>query len=93
MRQISQQNLTSHELIGLRVNVFLNSFSDNVEIAGKVVNESRNMIIISDNCEKKAVPKKNNIFYFTLPSGQQVRIMGDKIVGRPVERTRKRRRR
>jgi len=92
MTPVTQSNVASHELIGAHVNVLRSQTLGNVKIEGDVVDETRNMIYISNDQKIRAVPKNGTLFCFTFPSGLSVEIDGKKIVGRPAERTKKRRR-
>jgi ribonuclease P protein subunit POP4 len=93
MTPVTQSNVASHELIGAHVNILRSQTLGNVKIEGNIVNETRNMIYISNAQKIRAVPKNGTLFCFTFPSGLSVEIDGKKIVGRPVDRIKKRRRR
>ncbi|MDQ7033237.1 MAG: ribonuclease P protein subunit, partial [Desulfonauticus sp.] len=64
-----------------------------VGIAGKVIDETRNMFIIEQEGKKKAVVKDATIFHFKFPDGTIVEIDGKLLVGRPEDRLKKRIRR
>ena len=89
MNDITRHNLPQHEIIGLDVKVLEGTAYGYSKIEGKVIDETKNMIVISSNQSTKLVPKKNSIFCFELPNGEQVKIKGEMILGRPVERTKK----
>jgi len=91
MTPVTQSNIASHELMGAHVNVLRSQTLGNVKIEGDVVDETRNMIYISNDQKIRAVPKNGTLFCFTFPSGLSVEIEGKKIVGRPAERPKKRR--
>lgn len=93
MSPVTQSNIASHEFIGARVNVLRSQTLGNVKIEGDVVNETRNMIYVSNDQKIRAVPKDGALFCFAFPSGLSVEIEGKRIVGRPVDRIKKRRRR
>jgi ribonuclease P protein subunit POP4 len=93
MTPVTQSNIASHELIGAHVFVLRSQTLGDVKIEGDVVNETRNMIYVSNNQKIRAVPKDGTLFCFTFPSGLSVEIEGKRIVGRPVDRIKKRRRR
>lgn len=83
------ENLVRHELIGLKVKVIESLNEKNVGISGKVIDETRNMIIIEKNSRKEVkLAKDGNVFVFYL-GGQKVRIDGKVLVGRPEDRIKK----
>lgn len=86
----TRRNITRHELIGLQANVVKSPHPGHVGIKGKVVDETRNMLVISDGGKKKWVSKNVAVFHFTLPDGSVVEVDGRLIVGRPVSRVKKR---
>jgi len=89
MNNINRYNLPQHEIIGLDIKVLEGTAYGYSKIKGKVIDETKNMIVISSNKSTKSVPKKKNVFNFKLPNGEQVKIKGEKILGKPVERTKK----
>ena len=86
MTPITQYNITRHELIGLQVSVVQGSQNGCVDLVGKVVDETKNTLIISDGIKKRRIPKTFNKFCFTLPDNSITEIEGYKILSRPVER-------
>lgn len=89
MNPITQQNLICHELIGLEVIVIHSSHPGYLGIRGKVIDETKGTILISNGVKRKSVPKSVAMFRFTLPDKSIVEIDGREIVGRPVERIKK----
>ncbi|HDM35713.1 MAG TPA: ribonuclease P protein component 1 [Candidatus Syntrophoarchaeum butanivorans] len=90
--KITPDNLIYHELIGLDVVVEDNTNPSMIGIAGKVVDETRNMLVIEENGVEKMIPKSQSTFLFRLPDGQGVRVEGRLILARPEDRTGKLRR-
>ena len=84
MSPITRDNILRHELIGLKVNVS-SSRSGYSGIKGKVINETKNTLLISSDTKKKRIPKNIAEFYFTLQD-ELIKIDGREIVCRPVER-------
>lgn len=84
----SRKNLKCHELIGLEVTVLDHSSKSFVGIRGKVVWETKNMLIIEKDGREVMVPKLYGRFSFKLPSGSTVVIEGGEVLGRPEERPR-----
>ncbi len=85
--------LLQHELIGLDARVVKSSHPNYVGIAGKVLNETRNTLVIQHKNKKKIVVKGVAVFHFTMPDRTIVEIDGKVIVGRPEDRIKKRVRR
>jgi len=81
------------ELIGLNARVVKSSQPNYVGISGKVVDETRNTLVILSDTRKKIVVKDVAVFHFTLPDGTIVEINGKAIVGRSENRVKKRVRR
>lgn len=79
------ENLPKHELIGLNVKVEEHS-DENIEgLKGKVVDETRNMLVI----DGKKVSKKEAVFVFEL-GDEKVEIDGELIQKRPEDRVKMR---
>jgi len=86
---MTAENLRLHELIGLRAKVAESSSLPHKGIAGVVVDETKNTLVILAGGEEKIVPKKGRVFLFTLPGKEKVRLEGDKIAFRPYDRPKK----
>jgi ribonuclease P protein subunit POP4 len=86
MTPITTHNITRHELIGLQVSITKSSHSEYIGLKGKIIGETRNMLVISDGEKKKHVPKRLNVFCLTLPDNSTTEIEGYKILSRPIER-------
>ncbi len=83
------ENLVRHELIGLRASIVESSNRKNVGISGKVIDETRNIIVIEKtNGKEVKLVKEQNVFVFVL-NRQKVRIEGGILVGRPEDRIKK----
>lgn len=83
------RNLHIHELIGLPVKIINSSARELIGIEGKVVDETKNLLVIESKGREKKIPKISCTFLFTLENGEQVEIKGSKIMFRPEERTKK----
>lgn len=83
-------NLLQHELIGLRIKVDESSNTTVRGLEGRVVDETRNMLVI-ENQERteKRIPKAGNIFIFELGTGVQVKVKGERLIARPEDRIKK----
>jgi len=76
-------------LIGLNAKVSKSSNPEYIGINGKVIDETRNTLVISYKEKEKTVVKDVAVFHFTLPDGTMVEIDGKSIVGRPENRVKK----
>jgi ribonuclease P protein subunit POP4 len=78
------------EFIGLNAKVVKCSNPSCVGISGRVVNETRNTLVIRHKSEDKVIAKELAVFQFTLPNGTVVEVEGNAILGRPEDRVKKR---
>ena len=85
--------ILQHEFIGLRAKVVRSPNRYYRGISGKVIDETRNTLVILHKGRRKTIIKELAVFYFTLPDGTVVEIDGRMIVGRPEDRVKKRIRR
>lgn len=82
--------ILQHEFIGLNAKVVKGSHPDYVGVAGRVIDETRNTLIIQHENRRKVVAKSVVVFHFTFPDGTVIEIDGKAIVGRPENRIKKR---
>ena len=85
--------ILQQELIGLNAKVVRSSHPGYMGIEGRVLDETRNTILILHKNKKKIIIKKTSVFNFTMPDGTIVEIDGKAIIGRPEDRIKKRVRR
>ena len=86
MSGITPQNILRHELIGLTVKV-TNANNPMIEgIRGVVVDETKNMLMISAKRRKVMIPKNVATFRFDLPGGIRVDVDGERLVAKPENR-------
>ncbi|MFB0567156.1 MAG: ribonuclease P protein component 1 [Candidatus Bathyarchaeia archaeon] len=85
--------ILQHEFIGLNAKVVRSTHPDYVGITGKIIDETRNTLVIRHKDKDKVVIKNTAVFHFILPDGTIVEIEGNAIVGRPENRIKKRLRR
>ncbi|MFQ6074895.1 MAG: ribonuclease P protein component 1 [Candidatus Bathyarchaeia archaeon] len=90
MGPIKPRNLLRHELIGLQAIVTRSTHPGYVGIGGKVIDETKGTLTILDGDERKCVPKETVHLKFLLPDEAIVEVDGRDIVGRPVDRVKKR---
>ena len=86
---ITPENLVRHELVGLPVKIVESTNPRNVGTEGRVVDETRNTIIIETEKGRKSFVKEQCTFSFELPSGEAVRVDGRVLVARPEDRIKK----
>lgn len=83
---ITPLNILRHELIGLEVQVVHARNTDLNNIAGTVIDETKNTVLILTISGRKRVAKNGVIFRFTLPSGIRVDVEGSILVLAPERR-------
>lgn len=88
---ITRWNVPRHELVGLEARVTNSSDLGLIGTCGKIVDETRDMLVIEQAGRPKIVPKANSVFIITLLSGEEVEVLGNSIFGRPEERVKRRR--
>ncbi|MHA1693772.1 MAG: ribonuclease P protein subunit [Candidatus Helarchaeota archaeon] len=84
--KIKPTNIINQKLIGLKVKIV--SLYDNLpKWKGKIVDETYNMFIISDETSKKLkkIPKKGNLFAFYVEN-KIIEVNGKILIGRPENR-------
>lgn len=87
---ITPQNIFRHELVGLRVKVVDSTHEGLIGIEGKVVDETKNTILVEQKDKLvKIVPKGVATFHFNLPDGKIIEIDGKIIIARPEDRIKK----
>ena len=84
---ITPQNIIFHELIGLRVEIKESPDTTLINLVGKIVYETRNMLVIKTNRGFKRISKQvaDKIKLF-LPSGAVCFIRGPCLIGRAEDR-------
>lgn len=86
MNPITPQNISRHELIGLKVKVSRAANRQLTGLSGTVVDETRNTLKLSDGAKKTIIPKEIATFDFHLPTQEIVRVEGKMLVGRAEDR-------
>jgi len=81
--------IVQHEFIGLEVKVAKSTNPDYVGIKGKVIDETRNTFVLTQNGKEKRVIKETSVLHFIYPDGTVVEIDGKLLVGRPEDRIKK----
>ncbi|MGQ0797322.1 MAG: ribonuclease P protein component 1 [Methanobacteriota archaeon] len=80
-------NVRKHELIGLRVRIVRATDPGFAGLEGRVVDETRNMLVVDVAGKEKMVPKQGSRFRFEVQGGTEVE--GDEIRFRPEDRIKK----
>jgi len=83
--EINVKDIVKHELIGLNTNVVESKNKANIGISGKIIDETKNTIVIESKGRKKSLFKSNIIIDVHLDN-KIVRIDGKLLLGRPKER-------
>jgi ribonuclease P protein subunit POP4 len=86
-------DILQQEFIGTYAKVEESTNSSLLGISGRVVDESKNTLVIQHENRNKAIAKGITVFRFTMSDGTIVEINGRMIVGRPEDRVKKRIRR
>lgn len=82
------EDVTKYEIIGLNAEIADSKNKADVGIKGKIVDETKNTIIIENDGKKKRV-FKNNIILNLEVNNKKIRIEGRLLFGRPKERIKK----
>ena len=82
---ITTENITSHELIGLRTEIIESTNSQIIGLNGTIIDETKSMIIMNTTNGTKMIAKSNNMWKFTLDSNNAI-IDGSKIAKRSFDR-------
>ncbi|MBT3324351.1 ribonuclease P protein subunit [archaeon] len=85
---VTKTNILKHELIGLDVEVVDANNKSQIGLKGKVVDETRNTLIIKSQKGEKKILKKDLKIQISV-SGEKIIITGKKLVGRPEDRIKK----
>ena len=83
---ISPQNVLRHELIGLDVLVARASNPGHVGVSGRVIDETRNTLVILTGRGETRIPKRFSVFRFRLPDGTTVDVDGSSLEMQPERR-------
>jgi len=86
----TKKNILYSTFVGLTVEIVNSSQHDLIGLKGKVVGETKNLIMIEKENEKEVkIQKVSSVFRFTLDDGEKIDIEGKKIAFRPHERPKK----
>ena len=82
---VTPKSLIHHCLIGLTVKIVESSNPQLLNVIGKIVDETKNTLIIKIDEKEKQIPKKNSVFQFQMPDNRAVEVVGTLLIGRPEE--------
>ncbi|MDE1829888.1 MAG: ribonuclease P protein subunit [Thaumarchaeota archaeon] len=82
---MTRDNIASHELIGLEIQIVESSNSQVIGISGKVVDETKFMFMVETNKGLKKFPKESSRWKFTF-GNSEAKIDGTKLTKRSYER-------
>jgi ribonuclease P protein subunit POP4 len=83
---ITVGNILRHELIGLPVEVVHASNPAQEGIAGRIIDETRNMLVIETSRGIKRIEKAHATFRLQIPDGTVVDVSGSALVSQPEKR-------
>ena len=83
---ISPRNVLRHEMIGLDVLVTCASNPGHVGVRGRIIDETRNTLVILTERGEKRIPKRFSVFRFRLPGGTAVDVDGSSLEMQPERR-------
>ena len=83
---ISPQNVLRHELIGLDVLVARASNPGHIGVSGRIIDETKNTLVILTGRGETRIPKRFSVFRIRLPDGTTVDIDGSSLETQPERR-------
>jgi ribonuclease P protein subunit POP4 len=83
---ISSQNVLRHELIGLDVLVSGAANPTQKGLSGRIIDETKNLLVIDTLQGVKRIPKMHSVFVVHLPGREHVEIDGSVMVLAPERR-------
>jgi len=82
---ITKENIGAHELIGLNAKVCESADCNKGRAEGRIVDETKNLLIFETKNGKKKIPKKECAFEFELGNEKAV-VKGEAIIEKPENR-------
>lgn len=83
------RDFARHELIGLSVFVAGSTNPSQKGIRGRVIDETKNTLVITNRHRGRRLQKPGLTLLFTLPDSSSVEVTGEEILGRPVDRVKR----
>lgn len=87
VRRSRRKFLVKHELVGLEVQVVAADDPTLRGRRGRVVDETRNTLVLEASGRELTIPKAGSVFQFELE--EAVRLPGDRLLYRPEDRVKK----
>ena len=84
----SKKQEEKHELIGLEAEVITSNNKDLLGLKGKVVDETRNLIVLATEKGEKKILKKEVTLKIKI-NEEEIQVDGNVLVGKPEERIKK----
>jgi ribonuclease P protein subunit POP4 len=85
LTKFSPRDLPRYELIGLDIEVLQHSNPHKILLSGKVIDETKKTVVITNNEKRKRIEKKSGIFLLHI-DGKKFEIEGKVLIGRPENR-------
>ncbi|HDR53512.1 MAG TPA: ribonuclease P protein component 1 [archaeon] len=85
---MTSRDILADELIGLRASVATCTDPGKAGLRGKIVDETKNLLILETEKGEKRVPKAESVFVFDY-KGKKVKVDGRLLVSRPEDRIKK----
>ena len=82
---ISRENIFAHELIGLEATVKCSNDKNKEGLHGKIVDETKNLLVLETEKGLKSLPKKECVFEFEIGNEKAI-VEGKKILDKPEDR-------
>lgn len=82
---INARNVLVHEIIGLKASVSKSTDAKKEGIRGKVIDESRNLLVLETKAGMRKIPKKEATFLFEIGK-DKAEVEGNSLIGRPENR-------
>ena len=83
---VTSQNVIAHELIGIDAKIVESMDPTLEKVSGKIVYETKNMLMLNVNNKMKMIPKKVVKLALELPDNSECLVNGSDLVGRPEDR-------
>ncbi|MDD5087103.1 MAG: ribonuclease P protein subunit [Candidatus Nanoarchaeia archaeon] len=87
--EINKKKLAKSELIGLNIKVIRSDNPFNEGVNGKIIDETKNMIVIETEKQQKKLIKDQCVFEFML-NNEKITIQGKSINKKPEDRIKQR---
>ena len=82
---ITPENITMHELIGLETTIVQSNNEKFVGLEGKIIDETKSMIVLNTVKGIKKIPKENTQWRFFIENAEAL-VSGNMLTKRPEDR-------